>query len=488
MNQNLRNSLLACLLPGLLALGACSDVSEAVPAAASQPPDSNQPDDVIARVGDEVITFGEINTAINSAAVVGLSIPTFGTPERDVVRLTLLDKLISADLIYLDALEKGLDRDPVYRGMVERFTDAELASLYRERFLARELAISDGEVEAFYRRSNQPDAELSDDMRTAITATLRKHKLQEQQSSLRAGLRAGVEVAITETALDPAQDATRADSTILVMIGDEALTWGEAQQQLSSLQSADTKDKRLDLLNNFVDYRLMVLKARAAQLDKDPVYKTRVGEFSKNRLINRHRRNLLASMEPAPEEIRAYYEENRDRIATPEMRKVQMVVVKTLEEAADIKQKIEAGELTLARAAAEFSTVPDAARNLGEIGWVGKDTGFPALDALTFSLAPGEIGGPVESPSGWHLVLVQDQRAPIHGSLDNEATRKEVRRQLLHERLDKYTVDLRLAGARVQIYEDVIGELARKEAQWFRELSAKSDQNQEALMEQLQGR
>jgi len=488
MNQNLRNSLLACLLFSLLALGACSDVSEAVPTAASQPADSKQPDDVIARVGDQDITFGEINTAINSAAVVGLSIPTFGTPERDVVRLTLLDKLISANLIYLDALEQGLDRDPIYRGMVERFSEAELASFYRQTVLARDLEISDDEVEAFYRRSNGPDAELSDDMRTAITATLRKHRLEEQQGQWRVLLRAGVEVSIDEAALDPAQDGNRTETTVLATVGEEKLTWGEAQQQLPSLPAADTVDQRRVLLNNLVDYRLMVKKARAARLDQDSTYRTRLGEFSKNRLINLHRRNLLASMEPSPEKIRTWYEENRDRIATPELRKVQMVVVKTREEAEDIRKKIEAGELTLAKAAAEFSTVPDAARTLGEIGWVGKDTGFPALDALTFSLAPGEIGGPVESPSGWHLVLVQDQRAPIHDSLDNEATRKEVRRQLLHERLDKYTVDLRLAGARVQIYEDVIGELARKEAQWFRELSAKSDQNQEALLEQLQGR
>ena len=69
-------------------------------------------DDVIARVGDQTITFGEINTALNSAAVVGVSIPTFGTPERDIVRMTLLDKLISANLIYLDALDLGVDKEP----------------------------------------------------------------------------------------------------------------------------------------------------------------------------------------------------------------------------------------------------------------------------------------------------------------------------------------------------------------------------------------
>ena len=58
---------------------------------------------VIARVGDETITFGELNTMLNSSAMVGLSIPALGTPKRNKVMITLLDKVISANLLYLDA-------------------------------------------------------------------------------------------------------------------------------------------------------------------------------------------------------------------------------------------------------------------------------------------------------------------------------------------------------------------------------------------------
>jgi PBP1b-binding outer membrane lipoprotein LpoB len=53
---------------------------------------------VIARVGDEVITFNELRTMLNSSAMVGLSIPALGTPKRNKVMITLLDKVISAAL------------------------------------------------------------------------------------------------------------------------------------------------------------------------------------------------------------------------------------------------------------------------------------------------------------------------------------------------------------------------------------------------------
>jgi hypothetical protein len=100
--------------------------------ARAEAPESVIVSDVIAKVGDQEITFGEINTMLNSSAVVGLSIPALGTPERDTVRITLLDKFISANLLYLDALKQGIDKDPVYRKEVTRFADAIQAGRYRD--------------------------------------------------------------------------------------------------------------------------------------------------------------------------------------------------------------------------------------------------------------------------------------------------------------------------------------------------------------------
>ena len=45
--------------------------------------------DIIARVGGEIITFSELNTMLNSSAMVGLSIPALGTRDRNEVIITL---------------------------------------------------------------------------------------------------------------------------------------------------------------------------------------------------------------------------------------------------------------------------------------------------------------------------------------------------------------------------------------------------------------
>ncbi|MCU7947927.1 MAG: hypothetical protein KZQ72_15035, partial [Candidatus Thiodiazotropha sp. (ex Cardiolucina cf. quadrata)] len=73
-----------------------------------QQPVSETTSDILAMVGDREITFPQLNTQLNSTAVVGLSTPALGTPERRTVMLTLLDKAISVNLLYLDAVKKGM--------------------------------------------------------------------------------------------------------------------------------------------------------------------------------------------------------------------------------------------------------------------------------------------------------------------------------------------------------------------------------------------
>jgi len=104
------NKLLTTLFLSVsLLLAGCGEDS---PGPRAEQPAAGKPadPDVIARVGDQQITFSELNTMLNSSAMVGLSIPALGTPERHQVIMTLLDKVISANLIYLDAKKKGTDR------------------------------------------------------------------------------------------------------------------------------------------------------------------------------------------------------------------------------------------------------------------------------------------------------------------------------------------------------------------------------------------
>ena len=453
--------------------GGEQDSAAASPMAATAVPLT---DDVIATVGDQKITFNEINTMLNSSAVVGVSLPAMGTPERDTVRIALLDKVVSANLIYLDALKQDLDKDPSYQREMAQFSNGILTGLYRNKVLLKQVEVSDEEVEAFFKESAAPGAELSDDVRTALKSTLRKQRLNEKVDQLRTTLREGVSVEINDAELDPLKDAERVDAAVLATIDGAPITWAEVKGKLGAKVSSTSSDQRRAAVNALVDERIMVDKARANGLEQDPAYQARVKEYRKTRLINLHRAALVKTMEPSDEELRAYFEANRARITIPEFRKVQMVVLKTEDEAKDIKNKIESGEITMYQAAADYSTAPGAKENLGEIGWVEKGKALPGLNDVVFALGPGEVGGPVQVGDVWHLVMVQDVRAPQYTDFEDEKTRKLTRRQYLHEKLDEYTVKLREKEFEVKVDQDKLIRLAQQEADMVKQLAEKAQQ------------
>ena len=441
-------------------------------------------DDVIAKVGDQTITFSEINTALNSSAIVGISIPAVGTPERDSARIILLDRFVSANLTYLDALKQGADKDPRYQKAITRFSNATLAGLYRKNEQAGEIPVTDEEIQAYYKKNVAKDTELTEDVRLQIESTLRRQKFHERLATANKSLRDGVKVVVHPENLAIEDDQTRVDNTPLAEVGPETITWGEISDRIISAgkgatmqdPSASEDQARSDALERVIDLRIMVQKAKAAGLEADPLYQKRMQELQKTLLTNMYREQLLKTMEPSDKELRAYYEANRERFVVPETRKLQIVVVKTKEEADDLKGKIEAGEMTMYQAAQDHSIAPSARKNLGEVGWVNKGEVAPALNEVVFALKPNEVGGPVEAPAGWELVKVLEMKEAKFTDFNDDATRKLTRRKYLEHKLDEYTTELRKNQFPVVVYQDRLVQLEQQEADMVKSLQEKAKQ------------
>jgi len=455
-------------------------------ALATQPP-AEEPPDTVASVGGELIRFSQLNTLLNSAPVVGLSIPALGTPERNEVILALLDKAISANLLYLDAIKQGRDRDPGYQGELKTFADGILSGLYRARNLVGDIEVTSAEVDAFYRDQVVEGTEMDDRLRTGIEAVIRKDKFKQRTADMRQRLRDGIDVKVYEKNLDVSEDPMRSASDVVADYGERQITWGEVAAEMTSPLNTLSLERRVEAVNRRVDQELMARKGREAGLEKDPLYQARVSEFKKTRLVNLHRGELIRGMEPTDQELRDYYDSHKDQILFSERRQILMVVLATKEEAEAVKARIDNGEITIYQAAMDYSIHPDAKRNLGDFGWVTEGTGFPELDRLTFSLEPDTLGGPVESPAGWHLVQVVDVRDARFTDIEDDETRKAVRRLVLKDKLNDYVIGLRKNDFPVVVYEENLKQLFHKEGEWIaaktREMEEHPERAQQILDE-----
>ena len=107
------------------------------------------------------------------------------------------------------------------------------------------------------------------------------------------------------------------------------------------------------------------------------------------------------------------------------------------------------------------------------------------LDALAFSLGPGKIGGPVETPNGWHLVKVLDVEDAKYDDLEDTQTARMVRRKLLKEKLNDYVVSLREKEFPVEVYDKKLSYHMQKELDWYKIKAETGTQPPEKVLEDI---
>lgn len=120
------------------------------------------------------------------------------------------------------------------------------------------------------------------------------------------------------------------------------------------------------------------------------------------------------------EEIAAWYEEHREEFRRAPSASIRYVVVAAEPTAAD-SARARALADSLARLAAEpdadfadlaadHSDDPMSAPGGGDLGWIRPDAMAPDVAALLNRLEPGEVGGPVASPFGWHVIKLENRQ------------------------------------------------------------------------------
>jgi len=169
-------------------------------------------------------------------------------------------------------------------------------------------------------------------------------------------------------------------------------------------------------------------------------------------------------------EISDYYELNQEGFKDPKQIKARHILFKvspdaseseeteTKEKALAILKRARQGE-DFSELAREYSQDPSASKG-GDLGYFKMGTMVKPLEELAFSLKSGELGGPIRSKFGWHIIKVDDIKdATIKTLADVRdqivATLKEdISRDLAHERIlslvDQMPYDIDLASYAAQ--------------------------------------
>ena len=166
------------------------------------------------------------------------------------------------------------------------------------------------------------------------------------------------------------------------------------------------------------------------------------GQMMRARIL---RREVKSKILVSDEEIGEYYNKNRQDYEGKETVRIKQlllllpsnadrtIIAKVKTEALQLHKRIIDGEsfdlLTL-----NYSQGPAAAQG-GDVGYIGRGTIIPEVEAAAFSLPVGQISEVIESSVGFHIIQVVDKKGA--GLKPLAAVREEIKTKIEDEKLDK---------------------------------------------------
>jgi len=111
------------------------------------------------------------------------------------------------------------------------------------------------------------------------------------------------------------------------------------------------------------------------------------------------------------EEMKAYFEENKDSFAEEEKVKASHILVEDEKTAKELVEKLAAGK-DFAELAKEYSTDEASSESGGDLGLFGRGEMVQEFEDAVFALEIGELSEPVKTEHGYHIIkLVEKQEA-----------------------------------------------------------------------------
>ncbi|MDR5693873.1 MAG: peptidylprolyl isomerase [Armatimonadota bacterium] len=155
--------------------------------------------------------------------------------------------------------------------------------------------------------------------------------------------------------------------------------------------------------------------------------------------VNRIIEKLATGEEVREAEMQEYFTKHRGELGEPEQVHVRHILVRTEAEAKVVEGKLQRGEdfATLAR---QHSIDLDTREKGGDLGFITRGQYEEAFTKVAFGLPAGQIGGPVKTSQGYHLIQVLERKParPAVYEEVKERIERTLRQQKAEERFDRW--------------------------------------------------
>ncbi len=219
------------------------------------------------------------------------------------------------------------------------------------------------------------------------------------------------------------------------------------------------KDNHIDIPDTAVTKEEDDIKSKYPPGQFDQILKSQ--NLTENDVRNILRQKLIVEKAVAggvhvsDADITNYLKKNRATLDTAEQVRARHILVPDLKTAQTVEAKLKANPGNFAALAQQYSTDPSSKVKGGELGFFAKGQMVPSFQAAAFSQPIGEIGSPVKSPFGYHIIQVEQKKPAQVATLANS---RDKIKQLLTQQQEQQQIPQFLASLRskanIVVYDD----------------------------------
>ncbi len=223
-------------------------------------------------------------------------------------------------------------------------------------------------------------------------------------------------------------------------------------QQLRGKTKVDSPEASKSLVEQLVLEELLVQEAGKQKLAEDPQFKQQLEMVQRNLLASTMVRKMLSANAPSEEMIKKEYETAIAAMKGSEY-KASHILVDSEAKAKDVIAELKKGG-KFAELAKAKSSDSSAAKG-GDLGWFAPSMMVPPFAQAVAKLEKGKYSEtPVQTPFGWHVILLEDTREATPPSL--EELTPQIGQMLQSKTINDYLEKLK-AGAKIEIKEIQVG-------------------------------
>lgn len=231
-----------------------------------------------------------------------------------------------------------------------------------------------------------------------------------------------------------------APNTVVLRVGNATVTAREFDALIAGLpaqEQAEAAAHKREVADQYAQILAMDQEAVRLHLDQDPAYQAEMRMARERALAAALIAHLRESAAPSPAAVQAYYQAHQQDFEQARVRHILVVDSATpgahshrtkaaaLAKIQAIAARLKRGESFATVARAE-SDDPGSKAKGGELGFLSHGQTVPQFDRVVWTLKPGVVSAPFETPFGYHIVEVEERR-----TLPLDQVRTQIADQLL---------------------------------------------------------